>query len=85
MKLNPKKCEFARQRVTYLGHVISRDGLLVNGDNVKVIREFPTPTNRKALRSFLGVTGFYRSFVCNFSSAIAGPLYELSKKKTPFI
>ena len=55
VKLNPMKCSFVKQRVEYLGHVITPEGISPNPDKVRVVQEFPTPINLKELRSFLGL------------------------------
>ena len=83
VKLNPKKCSFVKQRVEYLGHVVTPEGISPNPDKVRVVQEFPTPTNLKELRSFLGLANYYRRFVRGFSN-IANPLNALTKKNVPF-
>ena len=55
VKLNAKKCSFGKQRVEYRGQVVTPEGISPNPDKVKVVQEFPTPTNLKELRSFLGL------------------------------
>ena len=55
VKMNPKKCSFFKQRVGYLAHVVTPEGVSPNPDKVRVVQEFPTPTNLKELRSFLGL------------------------------
>ena len=45
VKLNPKKCSFVKQRVDYLGHVVTPEGISPNPDKVRVVQEYPTPTN----------------------------------------
>ena len=55
VKLNPKKCSFVKQRVEYLGHVVTPEGISPNPDKERLVQEFPTPTNLKELRSFLGL------------------------------
>ena len=82
VKLNPKKCSFVKQRVEYLGHVVTPEGISPNPDKVRVVQEFPTPTNLKELRSFLGLANYYRRFVRGFSN-IANPLNALTKKNVP--
>ena len=67
VKLNPKKCSFVKQRLEYLGHVVTPEGISPNPDKVRVIQEFPTPTKLKELRSFLGFANYYRRFVRGFS------------------
>ena len=54
VKLNPKKCSFIKQRLEYLGHVVTPEGISPNPDKVRVIQEFSTPKKLKELRSFLG-------------------------------
>ena len=55
LKLNPKKCCFAKQKVEYLGHVVSPDGVQPNPEKVRVVHDFPVPKNLKQLRTFLGL------------------------------
>ena len=78
VKLNPKKCSFFKQRVEYLGHVVTPEGISPNPDKVRVVQEYPTPTNLKELRSFLGLANYYRRF-----SNTANPLNALTKKNVP--
>ncbi|WVZ98072.1 hypothetical protein U9M48_043553 [Paspalum notatum var. saurae] len=80
---NIEKCIFCTQRVTFLGYVVTPQGIEVDSKKIDAIREWPTPTTITQIRSFLGLAGFYRRFVPNFSS-IAAPLHELTKKDAPF-
>ena len=84
VKLNPKKCSFVKQRVEYLGHVVTPEGISPNPDKVRVVQEFPTPINVKELRSFVDLANYYRRFVRGFSN-IANPLNALRKKNVPFV
>ena len=77
------KCEFLRSEVEFLGHRIGANGLSVSQDKVQAVREWPTPKNVHDVRSFLGLAGFYRRFVKDYSK-IALPLTELTKTTNPF-
>lgn len=81
--MKPKKCKFAQLQVTYLGHVVSAEGVRTDPKKLQAILEFPVPANVKALRSFLGLASYYRRFIPQFSR-IAGPLHALMKKNSVF-
>ncbi|CAM8934219.1 unnamed protein product [Rhodiola kirilowii] len=57
------KCEMAQQRVQYLGHLFSWQGMEVDPSKIEDMQKWPMPTNLKQLCGFLGVTGYYRCFV----------------------
>lgn len=83
LKLQPDKCEFLRTEVAYLGHIIGAKGVKPDLNKIKAISEFPAPRNPKNIKQFLGLTGYYRRFIPNFSK-IAKPLTELLKKDVSF-
>ena len=76
---NYKKCEFGKQEVQYLGHIISGQGVQMDPQKVSVILQWVAPKSLKALRGFLGLTGYYRRFIYNYGR-LARPLTQLLKK-----
>jgi RNase H-like domain found in reverse transcriptase/Reverse transcriptase (RNA-dependent DNA polymerase)/Integrase zinc binding domain len=81
--LKPKKCEFARTKIEWLGMVIEEGKITMDLGKVKGIREWPIPTTVKQVRSFLGFGNFYRQFIRHFSE-LAKPLNDLLKKDKEF-
>lgn len=80
LKLQPDKCEFLSKEIVYLGHVISKDGVKPNPEKVKDVQNYPRLSSTSQIKSFLGLVGYYRRFIENFSK-IAKPLTILLKKK----
>ena len=73
------KCAFGKAEMGFLGHIISNNGIKVDPAKVEAVTSWPTPRSVKDVRAFLGLTGYYRRFVKNYSR-IALPLTELTKK-----
>jgi len=79
--LKPKKCKFEKTEVDYLGVIISQNSVKMDPVKVAGVTEWPTPSNRKEVQSFLGFTNFYRRFIQGFSH-LAHPLFDLTRKIT---
>jgi hypothetical protein len=80
---NPKKCNFFVDRVTYIGLVITPEGISMERDKVQAVLEWPTPNSVKELQSFLGFSNFDHCFVPDFSH-LACPLNALTQKTSPW-
>jgi len=58
LQLQPGKCVFAQPQVEYLGYIVSKDGIKASPDKTRDVKKFPSPTNEKEVRSFLGLASF---------------------------
>ena len=76
------KCTFAAEECTFLGHTVGQGRVKPEIAKISAIREFQTPRSKKDVRAFLGLAGYYRRFIHNFSS-IAAPLSDLTAKTMP--
>ncbi|XP_026103014.1 uncharacterized protein LOC113074396 [Carassius auratus] len=78
-----EKCEFHAESVTFLGHIISTEGIKPDPAKIEAVAQWPVPDSRKALQRFLGFANFYRRFIRNFGQ-IAAPLTALTSTKVSF-
>ena len=79
LRLKLKKCSFLNVETQYLGFIIHRNGIRPDPKKVEAIRSLPVPTCVREVRSFIGMSSYYRRFIPNFSE-IAEPIIALTKK-----
>ena len=84
LKLSIEKCRFLCKEVVYLGHIVSAEGILPCEDKVKAVQQFPIPTTKKELQSFLGLANYYRIFIKDYAH-ITDPLNKITGKNSKFL
>ncbi|GFT27232.1 retrovirus-related Pol polyprotein from transposon 297 [Trichonephila clavipes] len=83
LTLNKEKCHFARDKLQYLGLIISKDGIETDSNKIRAITEMRPPKNNREVSKFLGMMGWYQKFIPRYAD-ICEPLYQLKKKKAKF-
>ncbi|GFW81583.1 retrovirus-related Pol polyprotein from transposon 297 [Trichonephila clavipes] len=83
LTLNKDKCHFARDKLKYLGLIISKEGIETDDSKVKAIAEMKPPKNNKGVSKFLGMVGWYQKFIPHYAD-ICEPLYLLKEKEAKF-
>ena len=83
LKLHPHKCYLLRHKVTYLGHVVSAQGIAPDPDKTDTVNLWLIPQSAKEVQQFLGLTNYYRRFIKDFAS-LAKPPHRLTKKGRVF-
>lgn len=71
---NPTKCEFWLEEVKFLGHVISKEGIVVDLAKVEAMLAWKQQKMMTDIRSFVGLAGYYRSFIKSFTKVVDGSL-----------
>ena len=84
ISLNLKKCIFYTPFGILLGHIVCKEGMLVNPAKIAIIVDIPPPTTVKQLRVILGHTGYYRKFIKGYAQ-ITTPMEKLLKKDVTFL
>lgn len=84
LEINFKKCQFIHRRVEFLGHVIENGKIYPSPNKTVAVRRFPVPRSLKGVRSFLGLTGYFRKFIPHYST-IAKPLSDMFKKDQKYV
>lgn len=76
---NGNKCQFAKERIAYLGHLVSCEGMEADPEKLRAILKWLVPSSIKEVRGFLGLTGYYRPFMQHYGS-ITAPLTQVLKQ-----
>ena len=84
IKLNKEKCKFRLPEVTFMGHVISEEGLKPDPVKLQGVKEMPTPTSKQDVKRLLGMVNYLQKFAPNLSAATA-PMRELLKEQNEFL
>eukprot|EP00731_Ephydatia_muelleri_P035307 Em0113g9a len=79
LKIKPSKCHLMQTRVRYLGHIVSSKGIETDPEKVRCVSDWPTPTDQRSLKQFMGLASYYRRFVQGFAQ-VAAPLNALTEK-----
>ena len=83
LKLSPEKCSFVKRKLHYLGHFVSAEGIMVDPNKIKAMKNMVAPKTPREVRRFIGMCSYYRKFVQNFSEK-ASSLTVLTKKNQRF-
>lgn len=84
LRFRPDKCRFLANSIQYLGHIVTDEGIAADPLKLRAVEHFPVPTDVNSLRSFLGLTSYFRKFVRGYAN-LAAPLHEMTKKNELFV
>lgn len=79
LALKKSKCTFGKTLVAYIGHIISVSGVAMDPNEIAAIEAWPCPRSIRALRGFMGLTGYFRKFIAGYGVAV--PLTKLLKRE----
>ncbi|GFU09251.1 retrovirus-related Pol polyprotein from transposon 17.6 [Trichonephila clavipes] len=79
-----KKCQFLKKKIEFLGHIVEIGTIKPSPTKTLAVRKFPEPTTIKQVQSFLGLTGYFRKYIKDYSK-IAKPLCDLTRKENLFV
>jgi hypothetical protein len=83
LKLKPSKCCIMRERIKFLGHVVDEEGVTTDPEKTAAVENWPVPRNVHEVRAYVGLAGYYRKHIKDFSN-IARPLHALTQKQKLF-
>ena len=83
LKVSPKKCCFFQNQVSFLGHIVSKEGIAADPSKIESIKSWPSPRTTTEVRSFIGSCSYYRRHIKDFAS-ISRPMHKLTEKNCPF-
>ncbi|GFS28843.1 retrovirus-related Pol polyprotein from transposon 297 [Trichonephila inaurata madagascariensis] len=84
LEIKFKKCQFLKKTIEFLGHVVENGTIKPSTAKTQAVQKFPEPTTIKQVQSFLGLTGYFRKYIKDYST-IAKPLSDLTRKENPFV
>ncbi|GFY58207.1 enzymatic polyprotein [Trichonephila inaurata madagascariensis] len=84
LEIKFKKCQFLKTTIEFLGHVVENGTIKPSTAKTQAVQKFPEPTTIKQVQSFLGLTGYFRKYIKDYST-IAKPLSDLTRKENPFV
>lgn len=84
LTVNPEKVKFGAQEISFLGHLVSAQGVRIDPERTLAIKNFPRPKDAKGIARFIGMINYFRKFIPNFSE-VAAPLNALRQKNIRFV
>lgn len=79
-KIQIDKCNFVKKETEFLGHILTKEGIKPNPNKIAIIEKLLLPRTEKQIKSFLGITGYYRKFIKDYAK-VAQPITKYLKKK----